>query len=262
VPVSGRSVAPLALMLVLAVPLGAQQHPEGPTPPGARWAVHSWSRPRPPVVDPGPERPPQPPPSDATVLFAGHGLGEWLARDSTSAKWAVREDYLECVPGTGSLISRRGFGDLQLHLEFATPDPPHGESQERGNSGVYLMGTYEIQVLDSYRNDTYPDGQAAAVYGQTPPLVNASRGPGRWQTYDIVFHRPHFNADGSVQAPARVTVFHNGVLVQDNTTITGATVHMAIAQYAAHADRMPIVLQDHGNRIRYRNVWVRELEGS
>ena len=248
-------------MLLGPTRLKAQEsHPEGPTPPGARWAVHSWSRPRPPVVDPGPVPAPHRPPGDAIVLFDGHGLAQWMAGDSSAAKWATRADYMEVVPGTGSLISRRGFGDMQLHIEFETPSPPHGESQERGNSGVFLMGRYEIQVLDSYHNDTYPDGQAGAVYGQTPPLVNASRPPGQWQTYDIVFHRPRFNADGSVAQPARVTVLHNGILVQDNTVITGHTVHMAIARYEAHADREPLVLQDHNNRMRFRNVWVRELE--
>ena len=155
--------------------------------------------------------------------------------------------------------TRRGFGDAQLHLEFMTP-PPEGEGQERGNSGVFLMGSYEVQVLDSWQNDTYPDGQAGSVYGQTPPLVNASRPPGQWQSFDIVFHRPRFNADGSVAQPGRVTVLHNGVLVQDNTTITGRTVNMAIARYEAHADKLPLALQDHGNRMRFRNIWVRELE--
>jgi hypothetical protein len=251
----------LAFGFSFATAMTAQeQHPEGPTPPGARWAVHSWSRPRPPIVQPAPAGVPVRAPGDAIVLFDGHGLEQWMAEDSSAAKWKATAGFIECVPGTGSLISRRGFGDMQLHIEFATPTPPHGESQERGNSGVFLMGRYEIQVLDSYQNDTYPDGQAGAVYGQTPPLVNASRGPGQWQTYDIVFHRPHFNADGSVHDPARVTVLHNGVLIQDNTVITGHTVHMAIARYEAHPDRASLVLQDHANRIRYRNVWVRELE--
>ncbi len=240
--------------------LSAQEHQEGPMPPGAQYAVHSWSRPRPPVVDPGPDRPPTPAPSDAIVLFDGHDLSQWQAEDSSAAKWLVKDGYVEVVPGTGAMHTRRGFGDVQLHVEFATPNPPHGESQERGNSGVFLMGHYEVQVLDSWHNDTYPDGQAAAIYGQTPPLVNASRPPGHWQSYDIVFHRPHFASDGSVERPARITVFHNGVLVQDNTTITGSTVHMAIAHYTAHADRLPLVLQDHQNRMHFRNIWIRELE--
>jgi hypothetical protein len=157
------------------------------------------------------------------------------------------------------MLSRRAFGSMQLHIEWAAPTPPQGESQERGNSGVFLMSHYEIQVLDTYDNVTYADGQAGAVYGQTPPLANAARPPGVWQTYDIVFHRPIFAADGSVQRAARVTVFWNGVLVQDNTEITGWTVHGAVAHYQPHADRLPLSLQDHGNRVRYRNIWVREI---
>src|SRR3989442_6782558 len=150
-------------------------------------------------------------------------------------------------------------GDVQLHVEWATTAPPRGEGQERGNSGVFLMGLYEIQVLDSYHNDTYADGHAAAVYGQTPPLVNASRPPGQWQTYDIVFHRPRFAPNGSVPDSARITVLHNGVLVQDNTIITGGTVHARRAHYEPHPDRLPLMLQDHGNPVRYPEIWIREL---
>lgn len=239
--------------------LVAQQRLEGPTPPGARYAVHSWSRPKPPVVDPGPAPQPARAPSDAIVLFDGRDLSKWMAEDSSRAKWAVRAGYMEVVPGTGSIRTRQGFGDMQLHIEFATP-PAEGEGQERGNSGVFLMGQYEIQVLDSWHNETFADGQAGAVFGQTPPLVNASRPPMQWQSFDIVFHRPRFNADGTVADSARVTVLHNGILIHDNVTITGHTVYMAVAQYAPHADRLPIGLQDHHNRMRFRNVWVRPLE--
>jgi hypothetical protein len=238
----------------------AAQQREGPRPPGAQWNVHSWSRPRPPVVDPGPESPPVPPPADAVVLFDGHDLSQWqMQRDSSTAKWTIRDGIMEVVPGTGSMMTRRAFGDVQLHIEYSCPTPPHGESQERGNSGVFLMTHYEVQVLDSYQNDTYPDGQAGAIYGQTPPLVNPVRPPGQWNVYDIVFHRPRFGADGGVLQPARITVFMNGVLIQDNTTITGWTVNMQIARYRPHADRLPIALQDHENPTRFRNVWAREL---
>jgi len=223
------------------------------------WPVHSMDRPRPPVVDPGPERPPVPPPSDAIVLFDGKDLSQWRSQDGTPAKWLVRDGYAEVAAGTGPIITRRDFGSMQLHIEWATPTPPKGEGQERGNSGVFLMTHYEIQVLDSYHNETYADGQAGAVYGQTPPLVNASRPPGQWQTYDIIFHRPRFGPDGRVLRPARVTVLHNGVLVQDNTEITGRTVHGAVAHYAPHADRLPLGLQDHENPVRYRDIWIREL---
>jgi hypothetical protein len=200
-----------------------------------------------------------PAPSDALVLFAGKNLAEWQSEDGSPAKWVVREGYVEVAPGSGALHTNRGFGNVQLHVEWATPTPPTGEGQERGNSGVFLMSHYEIQVLDSYHSETYADGQAAAVYGQTPPLVNASRPPGQWQTYDIVFHRPRFAPDGAVRDPARVTVFHNGVLVQDNTIITGWTVHGQRARYAPHADRLPLLLQDHGNPVRFRDIWIREL---
>jgi Domain of Unknown Function (DUF1080) len=228
---------------------------------GQQWPVHAMDRPRPPVIDPGPERPPVPPPSDAIVLFDGKDLTEWRsAADGTAAKWLVRDGYLEVVPKTGNIKTTRAFGDVQVHVEWAAPVPPTGEGQERGNSGVFLMTHYEIQVLDCYHNDTYPDGQAAAVYGQTPPLVNACRPPGQWQTYDIVFRRPRFAPDGAVRDSARVTVFHNGVLVHDHTVITGWTVHGRRAQYAPHPDRLPLELQDHGNPVRYRDLWVRPLE--
>jgi hypothetical protein len=165
---------------------------------------------------------------------------------------------MEVVAKTGNISTRDSFGDCQLHVEFAEPSPGKGESQERGNSGVFLMSTYEIQVLDSYENKTYADGQASAVYGQYPPQVNASRPPAQWQTYDIIFHRPHFK-DGKVTQPARVTVLHNGVLVQDNVELTGPTAHGERPPYKASPDKMPLQLQDHGNPVRYRNIWIREL---
>ncbi len=194
------------------------------------------------------------------MLFDGTSLAEWRsAADSGPARWTVRDGYLEVAGGSGSIETRKAFGAIQLHLEWAAPDPPRGEGQARGNSGVFLMGLYEVQVLDSWRNDTYADGQAAALYGQAPPLVNASRPPGEWQTYDLVFHPPRFGPRGEVLAPARITVFHNGVLVHDNAAFTGRTVHGRPAVYAPHADRLPLLLQDHGDPVRFRNIWVREL---
>jgi 3-keto-disaccharide hydrolase len=248
------SLAVLSLLLALApTPCAAQQ----PT----RWPPNSPDRPRPPIVTPAPAGALVPPPADAIVLFDGTDLSQWTATDGTPARWAVRDGYVEIVPGAGSMQTRQAFGSIQLHIEFRTPTPPTGGGQERGNSGVYLMSHYEIQVLDSYDNVTYADGQAGAVYGQTPPLVNPARPPGQWQAYDIVFHRPVFGADGSIERDARVTVFYNGVLVQDDTDIWGWTVHEAEAEYRPHADRLPLLLQDHGNRVRYRNIWVRELGG-
>jgi hypothetical protein len=245
----------IAACLVAPYALQAQAVPAG------GWPQHSMVRPRPPVVDPGPgpTGPPAKPPSDAFVLFDGRDLSQWVGGDSSNAKWKVERGYAEVVPESGDIHTRHAFGDVQLHIEWATPSPPHGVSQEPGNSGVYLMSTYEIQVLDSYKNDTYPDGQAAATYGQVPPLVNASRPPGQWQTYDIVFRRPRFYPDGSLARPARVTVLHNGVLVQDNTELFGPTTHLVRKPYTAHADKLPLLLQDHGERVRFRNIWVREL---
>jgi Domain of Unknown Function (DUF1080) len=167
---------------------------------------------------------------------------------------------MEVVAGTGAIATARGFGDVQLHVEWMAPKPAVGEGQDRGNSGVFLMGRYEVQVLDSYHNTTYPDGQAAAIYGQYPPLVNASRPPGEWQTYDIVFVRPRFDANGKLVSPARITVFHNGLIVQNDVTLTGPTAHQQRPPYATHADALPISLQDHGHPVRYRNIWVRPLE--
>ncbi len=222
------------------------------------WRVHDAERPRPPVVDPGPApTAPAPVPSDAVRLFDGTNLDAFRSGDG-AARWTVRDGYAE-VNGTGDIETKAAFGDCQLHVEWATPTPAKGESQHRGNSGVFLLGRYEVQVLDSFDSATYADGQAAALYGQTPPLVNACRKPGEWQSYDIVFHAPHFAADGSLTAPARATVFHNGVLVHLEQEFFGATAHRALPVYHAHADQAPIRLQDHGDPVRFRNVWVRPL---
>ena len=163
------------------------------------------------------------------------------------------------VPESGYLYTSRAFGDVQLHVEWAAPLPVEGSSQGRGNSGVYLMSKYEVQVLDSYQNDTYPDGQAGAVYGQYPPLVNASLPPGEWQAYDIIFRRPRFHRDGRLASPARMTVIHNGILVQDNVELWGPTGWLQHAPYTYHPDKLPLALQDHGNPVRFRNIWLREL---
>jgi hypothetical protein len=226
------------------------------------WPQHQWTRPRPPVVspaEPGTQEKPGRPPSDATVLFHGESLDAWASMDGSAPRWVIRDGVLECAQGSGYIRTLQAFGDCQLHVEWAAPYPPSGSSQGRGNSGVFLMGLYEVQVLDSYDNITYADGQAAAVYGQHPPLVNASRPPGQWQTYDIVFTRPRFAADGSVVSPARFTVFHNGVLVQNNVELVGPTGWLKRDPYRPHPDKLPLSLQDHGNPVRYRNIWIREL---
>jgi hypothetical protein len=227
-----------------------------------RWKPNDPDRPVPPVIEPGTastQDAPGHPPSDAVVLFDGKDLSQWAGEDGQPAKWKVADGYMEVAPHTGQIHTRQPFGDCQLHVEFREPVPAVGEGQERGNSGVFPMGLYEIQVLDSYQNKTYADGEASAVYGQFPPQVSAARPPGQWQTYDIVFHAPRFTQDGKVQRPARVTVFHNGVLVQDNVELSGPTAHHDRPAYKATPDKLPLSLQDHGNPVRYRNIWIREL---
>lgn len=228
----------------------------------ARWKPNDPDRPVPPVIEPGTfstQDAPGRPPSDAVVLFDGKDLSQWTSADGQPAKWKVADGYMEVVPHSGIIQTRQPFGDSQLHVEFTEPVPPVGEGQERGNSGVFLMGLYEIQVLDSYKSKTYADGQASAVYAQFPPQVNASRAPGQWQMYDIIFHGPRFDKDGRVQRPARVTVLHNGVLVQDNVELSGPTGHHVRPPYKQTPEKLPLSLQDHGNPVRYRNIWIREL---
>ncbi|MGH7502240.1 MAG: 3-keto-disaccharide hydrolase [Longimicrobiales bacterium] len=222
------------------------------------WPPHDLSRPRPAKVTPM-SGVFTPPPPDAIVLFGGTDLSAWTGGDGAAA-WTVHDGFVEIVPGAGQIATREGFGDVQLHVEWAAPSPARGSGQEPGNSGVFLMGRYEVQILDTYQNETYADGQAGALYGQYPPLVNASLPAGEWQSYDIVFHRPHFAEDGSVESPARFTVLHNGVLIHDNVALVGPTAHQTRPPYSAHAARLPITLQDHGERVRYRNIWVRDLE--
>ena len=242
------------LLILAATPLAAQN----PTPPGARWPMHAMDRPRPPVVAPAPARA-APPPADAIVLFGGGALDAWTHEDGTPARWIVRDDVVEVRPGSGGIRTRRAFGDVQLHIEWSAPTPPRGEGQDRGNSGVFLMQYYEVQILDSYRNDTYADGQAGALYGQAPPLANPVRPPGQWNAYDIVFRRPRFAADGALLEPARATVIVNGVVVQNSAAFTGRTAHMRLPQYEVHESRRPLSLQDHGAPVRFRNIWIREL---
>ena len=222
------------------------------------WRVHDADRPRPPVVSPGPMLAAAPAPTDAIVLFDGTNLDAFRGNGG-AAKWALQDGAM-CVNGTGDIQTQAEFGDCQLHVEWAAPMPPKGESQGRGNSGVFFFGRYEIQVLDSYENPTYADGQAGALYGQKPPLVNACRKPGEWQSYDILFRAPRFAGDGSVSQPARVTVIHNGIVVQLDEVMLGQTAHRDVAKYEAHGPKGPIRLQDHGDPVRFRNLWVRPLD--
>ena len=249
----------LFLLLTFGLALSMTTHAQPRNP--VYWDVHDTTRTRPPVVDPGPApAEPRPAPDDATVLFGGDDLDAWEHPDGSSPEWVVRDGYFQVEPGSGAIQTTEGFGDVQLHIEWMSPSSIEGEGQSRGNSGVFLMGAYEVQVLDSYQNPTYADGQAAAIYGQYPPLVNAMRPPGEWQVYDIIFRRPHFDDDGDVVTPATLTVYHNGVLVQDHVELTGPTGHYERPPYEAHAAQLPLRLQDHSNPVRFRNVWVRELE--
>jgi uncharacterized membrane protein len=253
---SGAGAASLVAGALLACFNPATLEAQSPPP----CAQHARDCPAPPVINAGPPGAPAPPPSDAVILFDGRSLAAWRSSDGSPARWLVRSGYMQVAAGTGGIRTVREFGDVQLHIEWASPSPARGEDQDRGNSGVFLMGQYEVQVLDSYGNHTYPDGQAAAVYGQYPPLVNASRAPGQWQSYDIVFRRPRFAEDGSLRRPATLTVFHNGVLVQDGVTLTGPTAHQSRPGYTRHPDKLPISLQDHAHPVRFRNIWLRELE--
>lgn len=227
-----------------------------------KWKLHDRSRPQPPTVTSGEcstQDHPGAPPSDAVVLYNGHDLSNWQSVKGGPAKWKPENGYFEVAPGTGDIETREAFGDCQLHVEWATPNPPHGVDQDRGNSGVFLHGLYEVQVLDSYHSITYADGLAGAIYGQYPPLVNACRAPGRWQTYDIIFHGPRFHADGTLLRPATITVLQNGVLIQDHATITGPTEYMNPPPYHKTPDKLPLRLQDHNHPVRFRNLWIREI---
>lgn len=235
--------------------------------PGQPWHVHDSGRPYPRVVTPG-DAPGTPPPSDATALFDGKDLSKWgqKARGAgagklADAKWTVQNGYFEIAPRSGDLVTRDKFGDCQLHIEWMEPPDVRGSSQSRGNSGVQIMDRYEIQVLDPWNNPTYADGAAGAIYGVWPPLVNPGRKPGEWNVYDIVFRAPVFDG-AKVASPAYVTVLFNGVLVQDHKEFLGSTVYRQVGHYTPHGAEEPLSLQDHGYRVRFRNVWIRRLTGS
>ena len=237
---------------------------DGPQLPGSRWRIHDRDRPYPPVVDAGAASESvlsQRPPSDAVVLFDGTDLVKWRDADGGPAGWRVQAGYAE-VAGDSDIWTREEFGDCQLHLEWATPSAVRGEGQGRGNSGVFLMDRYEIQVLDSWQNPTYADGQAGAMYAQRPPLVNASRPPGEWQTYDAVFLAPRFEGERLLR-PAAITLLHNGVAVHVNWQLLGHTHHLTLPTYeASHGSPGPLRLQNHGgDLVRYRNIWMRRLIG-
>ncbi len=222
-----------------------------------RWRQHDIHRPKPAVLEPSDD--PAKPPHGAVVLFDGTTLRGWKSATGGPAAWKVKDGVLETVPGAGPIETRAEFGDIQLHVEWAAPSPPRGRSQDRGNSGIFLMGQFEIQVLDSYQAETYADGQAGSIYGQYPPLFNAARPPGTWQTYDIAFRKPRFDSAGKLTEPARITVFHNGILVQNNEAPFGPTSWLRWQPYQDRGGRGPIRLQDHDHPVHFRNIWVLEL---
>ncbi|NKC01531.1 MAG: DUF1080 domain-containing protein [Pseudomonadales bacterium] len=224
----------------------------------ARAQVSEVWDPEPQVVVPGTDEAGAGAPSDAIILFDGADLSSWESVHGGQAAWLVQDGAVQVAKGTGDIQTKRSFTDLQLHIEWASPSKVESESQGRGNSGVFLMDRYEVQVLDSYQNRTYSNGQAASIYKQHIPLVNASRGPGEWQSYDILFTAPRFAQSGRVIAPAYVTVLHNGVLVQNHVAVEGTTEFVGRPLYKQHG-AAPIRLQDHGNDVRFRNIWVREL---
>jgi hypothetical protein len=234
--------------------------------PGTPWHVHDGNRPQPPVVTPGncceccTDCGPGTPPSDAIVLFGGDSLDGWVGGDGTPARWNVEDGYMEVAPGTGNIRTVEQVPDCQLHLEFCAPSVVKGDSQGRGNSGVFLMGQYEIQVLDCYDNPTYPDGTTGAVYGQFPPLANACRKPGEWQTYDILWEGPRYEG-GSCVKPAYVTVILNGIVLHHHVELLGNTNHRVLTEYVPHPPAGPLMLQDHGDLVRFRNIWYRPLKG-
>ncbi|WP_231621554.1 3-keto-disaccharide hydrolase [Sphingomonas sp. 37zxx] len=226
--------------------------------PDGKWRVHDSERPHPTVVTPGPAAGAAP--SDAIMLFDGRSLDAWTAQ---GAAWQIAGGAFTVPPRAGgkesALVTKQSFGDVQLHLEFRSPNPPTKSSQDRGNSGIWFMQRYEIQILDGYQNPTYADGTVGAIYAWKPPLVNPSRKPGEWQSYDIVFERPRFGTDGALLRPAYITAFLNGVLVQNRQPWLGTTVWRQVAKYEPHGDAAPIQLQDHDSAVSFRNIWVRPL---
>jgi Domain of Unknown Function (DUF1080) len=251
----------LTTLLTATVVANDLGYTDTPLIPGTKWHVHDSGRPQPTVITPGAPSTQEKvgtAPSDAVALFGGTDLSKWKSGNA-EAKWKVENGEM-VVSGGGDLQTKDEFGpDFQLHLEWTAPVPAKGKGQGRSNSGVFLFGRYEIQILDNYENQTYPDGQATAIYAYMPPQVNASRKPGEWQTYDIIFEAPRFK-EGKLEKPAVVTVLHNGIVTQNHTVLIGVTPHRAVGTYQVHGEKGPIRLQDHGNPVRFRNIWIREMK--
>jgi hypothetical protein len=259
-----KPILPLLLTGLVATihsaAFAAEGYTDTPLVPGTKWHVHDPGRPKPVVVAPGATFSQMAAaPGDAVVLFDGKDFSKWKG-EKGDVQWKIEDGYAETTK-TGRIRTKDEFGDFQLHLEFATPAVVAGSGQGRGNNGVNIFGRYEIQVLDSYNNETYADGQAAAIYGQTPPMVNASRPPGEWQTYDIIFEGPRWDAAGKLVKKAYVTVLHNGLVVQHRREILGNTGHKFVGNYdKPQPPKGFIELYEHGNPVRFRNIWIREIK--
>jgi hypothetical protein len=251
----------LSLITLASAPVfAADGYKDTPLIPGTKWHVHDPDRPKPRVITSGKTFSDMAAaPSDAIVLFDGKDLSKWKHGDGSAAKWKIENGYMEVVPKSGILRTKDEFGDFQLHIEWATPVKVEGKGQGRGNNGLNIFGRYEIQILDSYNNETYSDGQAAAIYGQTPPLVNSSRAPGEWQTYDVIWEAPRWDAEGKLEKKAYVTVLHNGVVVHHRRELHGFVNHRTVGDYKQRKEKGPIELYEHGNPVRFRNIWIRPL---
>jgi hypothetical protein len=270
IAVAAVSLAAVAAIAQSVAPKNTDAGPgdgysDTPVIPGQKWKVHDKDRPRPRVITPGAQY--GQPPSDAIVLFDGKDTSKWVeygkrenAGKTLPLSWKVENGYLECVPRHGDIATKEKFGDMQLHIEWASPSVIEAKSQDRGNSGILIMSRYEVQVLDSWNNATYADGQAGAIYGWWPPMVNAVRKPGEWQAYDIIFEAPRFKA-GQMEKPAYVTVMLNGVVLHHHQEIGGPMAHRVVRRYEAHGPEEPLMLQNHNTPVRYRNIWARKLTG-
>ncbi|MDL2256338.1 DUF1080 domain-containing protein [Parabacteroides sp. OttesenSCG-928-G06] len=236
----------------------AAQEKEYPKPEAMRPGMSEFWTPQPPVVTPG-DAATHSAPSDAIILFDGTNLDAWKSsRDGGEAKWTIKDGTFTVAPRTGGIETKQHFNSFQLHIEWTAPTVVKGESQGRGNSGVFMQGIYEVQILDCYENETYVNGQTGSIYKQTAPLVNAMRKPGEWNVYDIIYNAPVFKEDGTYRVPPTITVIQNGVLLQNNTTILGTTEYIGFPKVIPH-EAGPISLQDHGDLVGFRNIWIREL---
>ena len=263
-----RTLRPAICILIAlssaSVLLAAEKNTEGykttPIIPGTSWHVHDPDRPQPPVVTPGKNFSQEAsPPADAIVLFDGKDFSKWQSARGGEVQWKLENGYMETTK-TGVIRTKDEFGDFQLHLEFATPSEIQGRGQGRGNNGLNIYGRYEIQILDSHNNLTYADGMASAIYGQRPPLVNASRPAGEWQTYDVIWESPRWDAEGKLVKKGAVTVLHNGLVVHHRYELTGTTPHQQVGNYERkHEPKGFIQLYEHGNPVRFRNIWIRPL---